>query len=203
MLLDVAGQHRRCEEIVRRNVEKALDLPGMEIEGEHAVRAGGGHQIGDELCRNWRAGAGFAVLPGIAEIGDHCGDAARGSAAQRIHDDQRFHQVIVCRIGGRLDHEYVLAADVFLNFHEDFHIGEAAHDGLRQGQVQIGGNGFGKGPVGIARYEFHSVVPAIAPAPNGGKCCPDPKSPHRDGLPTAARAGFNKGSHPCKHANSC
>ena len=57
MVLHVAGENGRCEEIVGGDIEKALDLAGMEIEGENAVGAGFGDQIGDELGGNRGAGA--------------------------------------------------------------------------------------------------------------------------------------------------
>jgi hypothetical protein len=69
MLLDVAHHDRRAVEIVDRNVEEALNLAGVQIDRQHAVGAGAGDEIGDELGRDRRAGPGFAVLPGIAEIG--------------------------------------------------------------------------------------------------------------------------------------
>ena len=65
----------------------------MEIEGEDAVGTCRRHEIGDELCGNRRAGGGFAVLPRIAEIGDHGGYAPRGSAPQRAV--KRLHQLSV------------------------------------------------------------------------------------------------------------
>src|SRR3712207_8411853 len=45
-------------------------LPGMEVEGQHAVGAGPGDEVRDELGRDRGAGPGLPVLPGIAEIRD-------------------------------------------------------------------------------------------------------------------------------------
>ena len=133
-LLDVAHHHRRGEEIVGRDVEEALDLPGMQVERHDAVDAGVGDQVGDQLGRNRRARAGFAILPGIAEIGDHRGDAARRGPAQRVGDDQKLHQMVVGRKRRRLDDEDVRAADVLLDLDEDLHVGEAADEALVSGR---------------------------------------------------------------------
>ena len=45
------------EEIVGRDVEEALDLAGMQIDGQHAVGARLGDQIGHQLGRDRRARA--------------------------------------------------------------------------------------------------------------------------------------------------
>ena len=76
-LLIMIDALRRAEQIIGRNVEKPLDLAGVQVDGQHAVGAGAGDEIGDQLGRNRRARAGLAVLPGIAEIGDDGGDAPR------------------------------------------------------------------------------------------------------------------------------
>ena len=39
-----------------------------------------------------------AVLPGVAEVGNHGGDAAGRGAAERVGEDQQFHQVVVGRL---------------------------------------------------------------------------------------------------------
>ena len=54
-LLDVAHHHRGAEQVVGRNVEEALDLAGMEVDGQHAVGAGAGDEIGDEFRGDRRA----------------------------------------------------------------------------------------------------------------------------------------------------
>jgi hypothetical protein len=64
--------------------------------------------------------------------------------------------MIVGRKRGRLQDENILAANVFLDFNEDFLIGETPDRGSSQGDVEITGDRFGQHPVGIAREEFHS-----------------------------------------------
>ena len=126
MGLDVAHHGRGGEQIVGRNVEEALDLAGVQIDRQHPVGAGAGDEIGDELGRDRRARPGLSVLPRIAEIGDDRRDALRRGAPQRVDHDEQLHQIVVRRIGCRLDDEGVAAAHVFENFDEDLEIGEAA-----------------------------------------------------------------------------
>src|SRR5207253_3467609 len=67
-LLDVTHHHRRGVEIVGRDVEKSLNLPGVEIKRHHAIGAGARDQVGYKLGRDRGARRRFAVLSGIAEI---------------------------------------------------------------------------------------------------------------------------------------
>ncbi len=128
----------------------------MQIDGENAVGAGLGDQIGHQLGRYRRAGTDFAVLAGVTEIGDHRRDAAGRGTAQRIDHDQQFHQIVVGGKTGRLDDEHVLPAHIFLHLDEHFHVGEAAHLGFDEGQLEVLADGVGQGGVGIARDQAHA-----------------------------------------------
>ena len=113
-------------------------------------------------------GPGFAVLAGVAEIGDDRGDAPGRGAPQRVDADQQLHQVVVGGVAGRLDDEDVLAADVLVDLDEHLHVGEAAHAGLGQRQVEIGGNRLGQRPIAVAGENFHAGHPDAAPSPRQG-----------------------------------
>ena len=156
--LDVGAHHRCAIEIVGRDIEKALDLPGVEIDREHAVSPRRGHQIGDQLGRNRRARAGFAILPRIAEIGHNGGNPLGRRAAQRIRDDQQLHEIVIGGVTGRLDNEHVLAADILMDFDENFFVGEAPHAGVGQRHVEIIGDGGGQRQVAVARDDLHGAT---------------------------------------------
>ena len=72
--LDVADQGRSGMKIVCRYIEEALDLSGVKIDRKNTIDARPGDEIGDELGRNRCARARLAILPGIAEVGDDCGN---------------------------------------------------------------------------------------------------------------------------------
>ena len=55
--LDVLDENRRSEQVVGGNVEKALNLSGVEIEGQHPAGPGHGDEIGHQLGGNGAAGA--------------------------------------------------------------------------------------------------------------------------------------------------
>ena len=153
--LDVRRHHRGGVEIVGRDVEEALDLAGVEIDRKDSIGASNGDQIGDELGGNGGPRAGLPVLSGIAEIGDDGGDPLGRGAAKRVDADQQFHQIVVGRIGGRLDDEDVLAADVFVNLDEDLLVGEAADARFGDGHFEIFGDRLDQRQVRIARHQFH------------------------------------------------
>ena len=156
-LADIAQENGCGEEVVSGDIKEALNLCGVEVDGEYAVGACVGDHIGDEFRGDRGARAGFAILAGIAEIGNDGGDAAGRCAAQRIDDDEQLHDMIVGGVGGGLDDENIGAADVVLDFGEDFHIGEAADIGAREREAELRGDGLGEGARAISRDQFHKV----------------------------------------------
>jgi hypothetical protein len=120
-------------------------------------------QIGDQLGRDRRARPRFAILTGVAEIGDDRRDAMRRSAPQRVDHDQQLHQIVVGRVGRRLDDEGVAAAHVLEDLDEDLEIGEAAHVAAGQRLAEIGGDRLGQRRVGVAGEYLHLTWHARAP----------------------------------------
>ena len=160
-ILHVAGEKRHGIEVVGRDIEEALNLAGMQVEGQHAVGAGFRDQVGDKLGRDRGAGTGLAVLAGIAEVGKDSGDASCRRAAERIDHDQQFHQVIVGGKRCRLDDENVLAAHVFLDFYEDFLVCEPPDTGFSEWYVEIIADCLGELPVRITCENLHFGPPVV------------------------------------------
>ncbi len=156
---DVGVHYGGGEQVVGRDVEEALDLPGVEIDRQHAVGTGLGDQVRHQLGRDRCPRPGLPVLPGIAEIGDDRRDPLGRGAPQRVDADQQLHQIVVRRRTGRLDNEDVLAADVLVDLDEDLLVGEAADAGLGQRQVEIGGDRRRKLGVRVPRQDFHGAPP--------------------------------------------
>ena len=95
--LNVVADHRPGVQVIDRNIEKALNLGGVQVEGQHAVGAGGGQQVGDELGGDRHAALVLAVLAGIAVVRQHGRDARRAGALEGIQHDEQLHQVFVDR----------------------------------------------------------------------------------------------------------
>ena len=137
---DRLEQHRRRVEIVDGDVEEALDLPGVQVHAEDAVRAGGRDEVGDELRRDRRARTHLPVLPGVAVVGNHGRDAASGRALERVRHHQQLHQVVVGGSGSRLQDEDVLPADVLEELDAGLTVAEGPYLGLADLDAEVGGH---------------------------------------------------------------
>ena len=131
----------------------------------------------------------------------HRGDPLGRGAAQRVDADQQFHQIVVGREAGRLEHEHVLAADVLVDLDEHLLVGEAAHAGVGQRHLEIVGDRPRQRQVAVAGQQFHVCVPipwrrwtALASArageaasllaqASGAKAAADDRPPHHRPCP--------------------
>ena len=94
------------------DVEEALDLALVQVNGDHLVDAGGLEEVCDEARGDRLARSGLAVLAGVAVVGDDGGELAARGALGRIGHDQGLHdQVVDVGAGHGLDKEDVVAAD--------------------------------------------------------------------------------------------
>jgi hypothetical protein len=156
--LDVIDEDRLGVQVVERNIEEALDLTRVQVDGEDPVGAGDGDQVGYQLGRDRRPRTRLAVLSRVAEIGHHRSDAPRRAPFEGVQGDQKLHQVVVGRIRRRLDDEHILAAHVFLNLDEHLHVREPPDTRLRQRQVEVRGYGLGQRRIAVAGENFHLVL---------------------------------------------
>src|SRR5690242_1607723 len=85
------------EEVVDRDVEEALNGGGVEVEGEDAVNAGGFEQAGDEFGGDGDARAVFAILAGIAVVGQNGGDAVGRGAFEGVGHEEDLKEVFFDR----------------------------------------------------------------------------------------------------------
>ena len=138
----VIHKHRGAQQVVHRDVEEALDLVGVQVHGQHPVRAGTGDQVGHQLGGDGVAGLGLAVLAGVAEVGDDGGDAPGGGPAEGVDHDEQFHEVVVHRRAGGLNDEYIGAADGLIDGDVVFPIGKRAHLGVPQLGAHLPADGF-------------------------------------------------------------
>ena len=136
----------------------------MEIEREYAVGACRRDDVGDQLGRDRGARGRFAVLASVAVIGDDGRHPPRRTALQRVEADEQLHQVVVCRVGGGLNHENVFSPHVLVDLDEYLHIRKAPHTGFGERQAEIVGDCFGERPVAVAGEDLHDWVTYAAAA---------------------------------------
>src|SRR5262249_30872620 len=121
---DVLVDDRAGVQVIDRDVEKALDLGGVQVEGQDPVGPGDGQQVGHQLGGDRHPADVLAVLPGVAVVRQYGGDAGGAGPLETVEHDQQFGQVVVHRRAGRLHDEDVPAAHVLLDAHGDFAVGK-------------------------------------------------------------------------------
>jgi hypothetical protein len=154
----VVAEHRRRVEVVEGDVEEALDLPGVEVDGQHPGRPRRGQQVGDQLGRDRRARLDLAVLPRIPEVGHQRDDAARAGPLQRVDHDQQFHQIAIRRAAGRLHQEAVDPAHVLADLDEDLSVREALDPGPALDDAQVLAQLRGQRSVRVATKDGQGLV---------------------------------------------
>ena len=148
---DVAEQHRAGVDVVDGDIEEALDLVGVQVDGQHAVGAAFTDHVGDDLGADRHARAARpAILTRVTEVGDDGGHAPGAGALEGIEQHQQFHDVLVGRRAGWLDDEDIAAADVLENFDLDFAVRKAAEMHLAERHVQVVGDVVGQRRIGAA-----------------------------------------------------
>ena len=80
-----------------------------------------------------------------------CAEARRSG----VDHDEQLHQIVVRRIGRRLDDEGVASAHVLEDFDEDLEVGEAADMAAGQRLAEIGGDRLSQRSIGIAGQNLH------------------------------------------------
>src|SRR5207248_8370396 len=155
---DVVVEHRGGVQVVEREVEEALDLGGVQVEGQHPIAAGRRQQIGDQLGGDGNPADVLAVLAGVAVVGQHGRDARGTGPPEAVEHDQQLHQVLVDRRAGGLHDVDVPAAHVLLDADRDFAGGEVVQVDLAERVAQALGDLLGQGDVGPAAEDLEAVV---------------------------------------------
>ena len=159
LLPGIAEQHRRGIDVIHRDVEEALDLVGVQIDGQQPVhprtREHVRHQLGgDRRARRPRA----AVLARVTKVRHHRGDARRGGAPGRIHHHQQLHEAVIRRRAGRLHDEHIASAHVLHQLNVDLTVAEASDGCAPERYLQAARNVLRQRRSGIARKQRQCVA---------------------------------------------
>ena len=145
LAFDIRHDQRGGVDVVHRNIEEALNLVSVQVDGNNPVDAHSGDHVGDHLGGDRHpCGTHPAILAGVTEVGHHGGDPACRGTTQGVGHHQQLHDVVVGGVAGGLHDKDVFAAHVFLDFHGHFTIAEGAHIGIANGQVQVFDHGLGQ-----------------------------------------------------------
>ena len=130
--LEVLSKQRHRGHVVDGDLEEALQLAGVQVHGQDAIRAGGLDHVGNQLGCDRLARRALLVLARVGIPGHHRRDPLRRGQACGVDHDQQFHQRVVGRRRARLDDEHVRAANRLLVPAVDLAVGERLQRGLSQ-----------------------------------------------------------------------
>ena len=133
---DMFDEQNRAVEVVDGNVEKTLDLTGVQIHRHDSIDSRRLDQVGDQLRRDRHTGGRFAILAGVTEIGHDRRDRFGRTAAQRVGHDQEFHQIVVGRCPGGLDDKDIPSPHALTDLTSDLSVTEAANVGTAKGHIE-------------------------------------------------------------------
>ena len=146
MLDKQVGAHQ----IVHRDIKEALDLGCVQVHRQDAVGAGDGNEVCNELGGDGVTAFGLAVLTGIAEVGDHGGDSAGGSAAHRVDHDQQLHQAVIHGLAGGLNNKHVFTADGLINGNRALTVRKSGNAAVAGIDEKRGTDVFGQSWIGVS-----------------------------------------------------
>ena len=138
---DCLTEHGECVEVIDGNLEEALHLGRMQIEGDDAVDAGGLDGVGADPRPDGDARLVLLVALGVAEVGDHCGDRCGARPLEGIDPEEQLHEVVVGRKPGALDEENVATPHVLEDPDEEISLGEPERLTRAEVAVEIVGDG--------------------------------------------------------------
>ena len=142
---EVVAQDVDGGQLVDRDVEEALDLALVEVEGQDPVGAGDGDHVGDQAGRDRDPRLVLLVRAAVGVERDDGGDPPGARPLEGVDQDQQLHDRLVDRVRGRLDQEDVLLADVVQDLDEDVLVGELEDLGLAQLARRGSGRSCGRG----------------------------------------------------------
>ena len=127
---EVFDQHRRAVQVIHGHVEVALNLRRVQIQRKGPACARRFEQVGHELRGDRNARLVFAILPRVAVIRQHRGNAPSRRALKRVNHQQQLKQVVIHRVMARLHNKDVRTADVFQNLEINLAITETPQQRL-------------------------------------------------------------------------
>ncbi len=152
--------------VIHWAVEEALDLVGVQVYGDDAIRSSRFEQISDQAGGDGLASAVLLILTSVRVEGQDGGDSLGGTALERINHDELFHQPVVEGLRVSLQHEGIGSADGFFEADEDLAVGEITRGGGGQLHTQLASHSLTQCRVRAATKQ-HQVLLIVDPVGGG------------------------------------
>lgn len=117
LCLEVLGKDRAGIENIDGDREEALDLIGVEIEGDDVIRAGFFEEVGDEFGGDRLTRGGDTILTRIGEVREDDVNRLREAEFCRLAHEEEFYEGFVGILPCSLEKIDVLPADRFVEFY--------------------------------------------------------------------------------------
>ena len=141
LLLNIFSQQRAAGHMVKGDIEEALNLCCVQVDGNHAGNTCSFQKVSHQLSSNGLTAARLAVLTSIAIIRNYSGNMVSAGTFEGISHNQQLHHVIVNNgATGRLYDKDILATYTLVNHYLDFAVVETVHNRIAYGSTQISSN---------------------------------------------------------------
>ncbi len=146
------GQH------VAGDVEKALNLIGVQVERDVSIGTGDADHVSHQAGGDRHAGLILLVGAPVCQVGNDRRDAVGRGPIERIQKDQQLHQVVIDRRRGGLDQKDVLAAYALVQPHKDILVGKRDDIAPRERHAEIFADPLGERRATRAAEQFDRAV---------------------------------------------
>lgn len=154
--------------------EEALDLPGMEVDGEDPIDARRLQEVGEETGRDRFPRCGLPVLPRVREPRHDRGDPVGRGEPGRFDHEQELDEVVVHGTRARLDEEDVRAPDRLAVAAVRFAVFERGQLDVAQVDIQAARDLLREAPMGATGEERQRLLVRPHPSPAHGAIADDP-----------------------------
>ena len=140
---------RYGKQVVHRAVKIALDLPRVQVNGNHALGTGNADKVCHHFGADGRTGADFAILTRIAIIRNNGCYSVSAGPLEGIKHEAKLHQVAVdVRRAGGLHHKNVITANIVAYFYPQLAVAERGGQRRRELTPQMVADGLGQIRIG-------------------------------------------------------
>src|SRR5699024_11087462 len=144
--------------VIYRAIEKALDLVGVQVDRNNAVRARSSQQVSNQAGGDGLTAEVLFILASIWVKRQDGRDALGRAALERINHDELLHEPLIQRLRVRLQHEAVSTAHGLFEANEDFANSKVARGSGNQIGAQFLGNGLSQIWVGASGKQHHILA---------------------------------------------